>query len=152
MNDNKLIIYGLLLIAIACFIFAVVNKVKHIIYVYKQNRQESIKRDKANRRKISPKSKTYVLERDNYTCQICGISKQFFEDLCPGSGEYLLLEIDHIKSVARGGRGDDEDNLQVLCWKCNRKKGGNKTNEDILESIDYEIDKLRPINKHNRWF
>ena len=34
----------------------------------------------------------------------------------------------------------DEDNLQVLCWKCNRKKGGNKTNEDVLESIDYGID------------
>lgn len=33
----------------------------------------------------------------------------------------LLLEIDHIIPVARGGE-TVEDNLQTLCWKCNRAK------------------------------
>lgn len=33
----------------------------------------------------------------------------------------LLLEINHIIPVARGGE-TVEDNLQTLCWKCNRAK------------------------------
>ena len=31
------------------------------------------------------------------------------------------LEIDHIVPIARGG-SCDEDNLQVLCWRCNSEK------------------------------
>lgn len=34
----------------------------------------------------------------------------------------LLLEIDHIKPLSKGGI-TAEDNLQTLCWKCNRTKG-----------------------------
>ena len=33
----------------------------------------------------------------------------------------LLLEIDHIIPVAKGG-ATIEENLQTLCWKCNRSK------------------------------
>ena len=33
----------------------------------------------------------------------------------------LLLEIDHIIPVSKGGC-TVEDNLQTLCWKCNRSK------------------------------
>lgn len=81
--------------------------------------------------------KQAILERDNYTCQICGISRGFLDHFIPGLGDYLLLEIDHIDSVANGGTGKDEDNLQVLCWRCNRKKGGDKTNEDVADTINY---------------
>ena len=31
------------------------------------------------------------------------------------------LEVDHIIPLSRGGR-EDEDNMQILCRKCNRKK------------------------------
>ncbi|MBR5421926.1 MAG: HNH endonuclease [Lachnospiraceae bacterium] len=86
--------------------------------------------------------KRMILERDEYTCQICGISRDFVDELCPGLGDYLLLEIDHIESVAQGGSGRDGDNLQVLCWRCNRKKGGRRTNEQVRETIDYGIDFL----------
>ena len=101
--------------------------------------EKAAERETAGRRRISPRMKQLVLERDAYTCQICGISKQFLDELCPGLGDYLLLEIDHIESVAKGGTGKDEDNLQVLCWRCNRKKGGKKTNEEVEELIDYGI-------------
>jgi hypothetical protein len=52
--------------------------------------------------------------RDNYTCQKCGLSTT--------DEPHLLLEIDHIIPVARNGL-TTEENLQTLCWKCNRSKG-----------------------------
>ncbi|MBR6258439.1 MAG: HNH endonuclease [Lachnospiraceae bacterium] len=146
-TDNKTLIIILLL---ACVVLL------FILYAYyrskskRENRryrnfsrrieyEKASQREVAGRRRISPGMKQDVLERDDYTCQICGISKQFLDDLCPGLGDYLLLEIDHIESVARGGTGKDEDNLQVLCWRCNRKKGGKLTNEEVEEMIDYGI-------------
>lgn len=56
----------------------------------------------------------YIKERDHFTCRYCGasISKE----------PNLLLEIDHIVPVSKGGL-TTEDNLQTLCWRCNRKKG-----------------------------
>lgn len=52
--------------------------------------------------------------RDNYTCQICSISAL--------TTESLLLEIDHIIPLSKGG-ATVRSNLQTLCWKCNRSKG-----------------------------
>jgi hypothetical protein len=56
----------------------------------------------------------FIKERDDYTCQECGISSY--------SERNLLLEIDHIIPLSKGGI-TSEDNLQTLCWKCNRSKG-----------------------------
>jgi hypothetical protein len=52
--------------------------------------------------------------RDNYRCQICHLSAS--------DEKNLLLEIDHIIPLSKGGI-TSEDNLQTLCWKCNRSKG-----------------------------
>lgn len=52
--------------------------------------------------------------RDNYTCQICNLSTN--------DERNLLLEIDHVIPLSKGGI-TSEDNLQTLCWKCNRSKG-----------------------------
>ena len=92
------------------------------------------------------KLKEQILARDNTTCQICGISKQVFDAYAEGLGDYLLLEIDHIKPVASGGRGDDANNLQVLCWRCNRKKTNKRTNNEVSAMIDYGIKYLPLIN------
>lgn len=104
--------------------------------------QEEKEKEVAKRRRITKSVKQSVLERDNYTCQICGISKGYIDRLKPGLGDYLLLEIDHIESVANGGTGSDEANLQVLCWRCNRKKGSKKTNDEIKSMIDYGLGAL----------
>lgn len=100
------------------------------------------KRQTARRRYVTQAMKRHVLERDEYTCQICGISKGLLDRLIPGLGDFLLLEIDHITPVAKGGSGGDEHNLQTLCWRCNRKKGKSKTNEQVKNLIDYGVDKL----------
>jgi 5-methylcytosine-specific restriction endonuclease McrA len=55
-----------------------------------------------------------VKQRDNYTCQKCGNSVL--------KEPNLLLEVDHIIPVAKGGK-TEPDNLQTLCWRCNRAKG-----------------------------
>lgn len=62
---------------------------------------------------MTPKLRQKIKERDNYTCQSCEVSV-YDQDL-------LLLEIDHIIPVSKGGLST-EDNLQTLCWKCNRTK------------------------------
>jgi len=48
-----------------------------------------------------------VLERDNYTCVICGKPAE---------------EVDHIVPVSLGGALFDMDNLQSLCKECHKKK------------------------------
>lgn len=55
-----------------------------------------------------------IKKRDDYTCCICGNSVY--------KEPNLLLEIDHIIPISKGGQ-TTEDNLQTLCWKCNRSKG-----------------------------
>lgn len=54
-----------------------------------------------------------IKARDLFTCQSCSVSLK--------DEEHLLLEVDHIKPVSKGGLSV-ESNLQTLCWKCNRTK------------------------------
>lgn len=68
---------------------------------------------KEQRTLMTKKLREFIKERDNYTCCNCGNSTY--------AEPNLLLEIDHIIPVAKGGR-TSEDNLQTLCWKCNRAK------------------------------
>lgn len=55
-----------------------------------------------------------IKNRDSFTCKICRLSAV--------EEKNLLLEIDHIIPLAKGGI-TSEENLQTLCWKCNRSKG-----------------------------
>ena len=141
-SGSPVIVLALIVVlAIVLFAFIVVT------FRYRRQqrdilRQEEIDREVARRRRIRVSDKTEVFERDNYTCQICGISKDYLDSLCEGLGDYLLLEADHIRSVSQGGTGKDVDNLQCLCWRCNRKKGGRRTNEQVRDMIDYGIEYL----------
>ena len=62
-----------------------------------------------------------IKKRDKYTCKNCknNLDKE----------PNLLLEIDHIIPLAKGGI-TSEDNLQTLCWKCNRRKGAKIIEEE----------------------
>ena len=126
-----------------------INKQKYGSIVQQIEDEKIAKKEVNSRRRVTASMKDNILKRDNYTCQICGISKAFLDEFCYGLGDYLLLEIDHIESVANGGTGKDEDNLQVLCWRCNRKKGKKKTNFEVKESINYGIKYLKSYLKFN---
>lgn len=68
---------------------------------------------KEQRLLMTKKLREFIKTRDNYTCCSCGNSTH--------KEPNLLLEIDHIIPIAKGGC-TTEDNLQTLCWKCNRAK------------------------------
>ncbi len=146
--DDISVEYNELLIPALIILLAIVLLVLLVVAVMYRSQQRNIRRqamaqrEVAYRRRIRLSDKAEVFERDNYTCQICGISRDFLDSLCYGLGDYLLLEADHIQSVSQGGTGKDIDNLQCLCWRCNRKKGGKKTNEEVKRMIDYGIEKL----------
>jgi hypothetical protein len=64
---------------------------------------------------MTAKLRSSIKVRDDHTCQnkVCGISL--------AREAHLLLEVDHVLPVSRGGLSTPE-NLQTLCWKCNRSK------------------------------
>lgn len=68
---------------------------------------------KEQRALMTKKLREFIKNRDNFTCCNCGNSTH--------AEPNLLLEIDHIIPVAKGGCTVKE-NLQTLCWKCNRSK------------------------------
>lgn len=68
---------------------------------------------KEQRTLMTKKLREFIKKRDDFTCCNCGNSTY--------AEPNLLLEIDHIIPVSKGGR-TVEDNLQTLCWKCNRSK------------------------------
>lgn len=109
--------------------------------------QKDVKaKEVAKRRRISPTQRKAVLERDDYTCQICGISRKYFDDIAPGLGEYLRLEIDHIVPIAQGGKSD-ESNLQCLCWRCNAAKGSTKSNNQVNSMRTWGAGHLPGVSK-----
>lgn len=63
-----------------------------------------------------------IKDRDNHTCQQCGLSVH--------DEPNLLLEVDHIYPLSKGGMSTIE-NLQTLCWRCNRTKGAK-----VIEHVD----------------
>lgn len=88
------------------------NLNKFILYL-----SEKIKFNKSvagQRALMTSKLRQKIKERDGFTCKKCGASVQ--------KEPNLLLEIDHIIPVSKGGL-TVEENLQTLCWRCNRRKG-----------------------------
>lgn len=77
---------------------------------------------KGQRQLMTKALREYVKRRDNFTCVCCGASVL--------KEPNLLLEVDHIHPVSRGGR-TEESNLQALCWRCNRTKGAKIFNLDV---------------------
>ncbi len=64
-------------------------------------------------REINLRLRFLVLSRDNFKCCLCGAS--------PAKNPNVTLEVDHIVPWSKGGE-TTEDNLQTLCFDCNRGK------------------------------
>ena len=82
---------------------------------------------KEQRTLMTKKLRESILKRDNYTCRICHNSTY--------KEPNLLLEVDHIIPVSRGGLTVGR-NLQTLCWKCNRSKSAKMPKTYWCSDID----------------
>jgi hypothetical protein len=67
-------------------------------------------------RNISLKLRAEVLDRNGFTCQMCGLTPGDFD---PQTGRKVRLHIGHIKDKSLGGV-DELSNLRTLCSSCNQ--------------------------------
>ena len=71
------------------------------------------------RKPLTPSQRQAIRTRDGNRCVSCSSKDS--------------LEVDHIVPVCLGGT-NDSDNLQTLCKKCNRRKGGDIANFNIYSA------------------
>ncbi len=67
-------------------------------------------------RSLSTKLRAQVLDRNGFTCQMCGLTPG---DTDPFTGRKVRLHLGHIKDKNLGGR-DELSNLRALCSTCNQ--------------------------------
>ena len=89
-------------------LFEIDNELKQINYETTLEKYDA----KKQRLLMTPELKQIIKIRDHYTCQQCG---KYMPD-------EVGLHIDHIVSIKKGGKSIPS-NLQVLCDKCNLRKG-----------------------------
>jgi len=77
---------------------------------------ETTKRLPAFARNISKETRALVLERNGYTCQMCGMAAGDTDPYL--IGRTVRLTMGHIIDKDKGGT-DDPGNLRVVCTNCN---------------------------------
>lgn len=77
---------------------------------------ETTVRIPAFKRGISKETRAWVLERNGYTCQMCGVAAGDPDPL--GGPRTVRLTIGHIKDKSKGG-DDTPQNLRAICTNCN---------------------------------
>lgn len=90
----------------------------------------------AKRKEISKKIRFEVFKRDKFTCQYCGRT-------VPD----VVLHVDHIKPVAKGGTNDIM-NLITSCSDCNLGKGARELSDDsVIKKQQRQIQELADKNE-----
>jgi hypothetical protein len=77
---------------------------------------ETDKRRPAFHRGISKETRAFVLERNGYTCQMCGLAAGDKDPFHPN--RTIRLTMGHIKDKSKGGN-DESNNLRAVCTNCN---------------------------------
>lgn len=85
----------------------------------------------AERKSISKKMRFEVFKRDKFTCQYCG-----------KSAPDVVLEVDHIKPVSKGG-SNNILNLVTACFECNRGKTNTELSDNtVIKKQEKQIQEL----------
>lgn len=87
----------------------------------------------SKRESISKKIRFEVFKRDSFTCQYCG-----------RSAPDVVLEIDHIMPVSKGG-DNDILNLVTSCQACNSGKSDRTLDDDSI--VQKQKEQLKEINE-----
>jgi 5-methylcytosine-specific restriction endonuclease McrA len=88
---------------------------------------------------ISPKQRNRILERDGYTCQLCGATASDPSTYNPN--RKVRLHVDHIKPDSQDGATEDE-NLRTLCSDCNQGRSNIEAPTESAKNILARIRKL----------
>lgn len=91
------------------------------------------KKSTPKRKSISKKLRFEIFKRDSFKCQYCG-----------NSAPNVVLEIDHIDPVSKGGKNDIL-NLITSCFDCNRGKRNNRL--DTNETLNKQLEQLEILNE-----
>ncbi len=102
---------------------------------------ESLKRVPTLGRGMSPQLRNEILERNGFTCQLCGAGPNDPDPFNPS--RKMRLHIDHIIPISQGG-SDDKDNLRVLCSACNQ---GRSNIQPISESARNILARIRRLSR-----
>lgn len=87
----------------------------------------------AKRKGITKKARFEVFKRDSFKCQYCG-----------ASAPDVVLEVDHIHPVSKGGKNDTL-NLVTSCWDCNRGKSDRKLDDNSV--VEVQREQLNELNE-----
>ena len=86
----------------------------------------------AKRKNLGKKIRFEVFKRDSFTCQYCG-----------QSAPQVILEVDHIIPVSKGG-DNDLTNLITSCRDCNRGKSNIELSDDtVVVKQQKELEELQ---------
>jgi 5-methylcytosine-specific restriction endonuclease McrA len=77
---------------------------------------ETIERIPAFARDISKETRAWVLDRNGYTCQRCGVAAGDPDPL--GGNRTVRLTMGHVIDKSKGG-DDSPQNLRAVCTNCN---------------------------------
>lgn len=93
---------------------------------------ETLTRLPALERGMPPQLRIRILERNGYTCQLCGAGPGDPDPFNPN--RRIRLHIDHVIPLSHGG-SDDELNLRVLCSACNQGRANIQTPSEDARNI-----------------
>lgn len=85
------------------------------------------------RETLSKKMRFEVFKRDSFVCQYCG-----------NSSPEVILEVDHIKPVSKGG-DDSMTNLITSCFDCNRGKSNIELSDNAMVTKQHK--QLEELNE-----
>lgn len=97
--------------------------------------------EKPKREPISKKIRFEVFKRDNFTCQYCGKTPP-----------NVMLEIDHIKPISKGG-SNNINNLVTSCFDCNRGKSNHSLKvmpNTLAENHEILVEKEEQLKEYHK--
>ena len=89
---------------------------------------------------MSPQLRNEILERNGFTCRLCGAGAGDQDEYNPS--RKIRLHIDHVVPKSQGGN-DSKDNLRVLCSTCNHARSNIQTPSESAVNLITRIRKVR---------
>jgi hypothetical protein len=100
---------------------------------------ETLERKPVIGRGISPPLRIEILERNGFTCQLCGSGPGDPDPFNPN--RKVRLHIDHVKPISQGGT-NDKNNLRVVCSACNQGRSNIQLPSETVLNILARIRRL----------